>query len=106
LASEAKDQRERVVDCAQLTGLEAPGRSAEPLGVDHGGLLDKDPRLLPPEADRRSKASRPGARGSRRDKRRAEVEELVGLYNNGVAGAALLAPACTAGGRQSEDLAS
>jgi hypothetical protein len=106
LESAAKDQRERVVDCAQLAGLEAPGRSAEPLGVDHGCLLDKDPRLLPAEADRRSKASRPGTRRSRRNKRRAEVEELVGLYNNGVAGAALLACACTTRGRQSQDLAS
>jgi len=57
-ASKAKDERERIVDGAQLAGVEAPGRSPEALGIDDSRLLDKHTRLLVFETDRRSKARR------------------------------------------------
>ncbi len=51
-----------MVDGTQLTRVEVPGGSSEALGVNDGGLLDKDPRLLAADVDRRAKAGRPGTR--------------------------------------------
>lgn len=46
-ASQAEDQRERLVDGAQLAGVEAPRGSTEALRVDHGRLLDENVGLVP-----------------------------------------------------------
>jgi hypothetical protein len=96
-ASEAEYERECVVDGAQLTGVEVPGRSPEALRVDDGRLLDQHSRSLAFEADRRAKARGPGTGRRRCDERRAEVQELVGLDDDCVPRAALLAPARSPG---------
>ena len=101
---EAEDEHEGFIKGAQFGRVEASGRSTEALGVDDGGLLDKHTRLLPIERNGRADAGRPGACRGGRDEDGAEVEELVGLDDHGVAGAALFVPAGCARGRQPEDL--
>jgi hypothetical protein len=93
LVSQAEDEREGVIDRAQLASFEAPGGWAEPLRVDNARLLDEDARLTPVEDDRGAEARRQGGGGGWRDERCAEVEELVGLHDDGVALTALLVPA-------------
>ena len=104
-ASEAEDEREGNVDGAQLAGVEAPGGSPEALGIDDGRLLDEHACVLVFETDRWAKARRSCARRGRGDECRAEVEELLGLNNDGVARPALLSTVRAAGGGQAEDLA-
>jgi hypothetical protein len=41
-ASEPEDEGERLVYRAKLVGIEPAGRAPEPLGIDHGRLLDED----------------------------------------------------------------
>src|SRR5947209_6746371 len=104
-ASKTEDERKRIVDDAQLGGVEAPGRSPKTLGIDDGRLLDEHTRVLIfeiVEIDRRAKARWPCACRSRGDERRAEVYELLGLHHDGVARAALLSTARAARGRRHE----
>ena len=57
-ASKTEDERKRIVDGAQLAGVEAPGRLPKTLGIDDGRLLDEHACVLVFETDRRSKARR------------------------------------------------
>ena len=102
--SETEDERQGVVDSTQLGGLEASRRAAEALGVDDGGLLHQDVRLGGVEGNRRPIAGWTGAVRGRREKHRAQPEQLVGLNGNRVAGAALLGAASIARRRQTKDL--
>ncbi len=105
MVSEAEDERERLVDGAELIYFKASGGAAESLWVDDGRLLDEDACRLPLKRDCRAEARRPGARRGRRDEDGAEVEELVGLDDNRVASPALFVPARAARRRQVEELA-
>src|SRR4051794_2699615 len=104
-ASEAEDEHERLIDGTEFARVEAPGGFAETLRVDDRRLLNEDACLLASDGDRWAKTRRTGARGGRRDEHGAEVEELVGLDDHRVAGAALLVPAHASGRRQAEELA-
>ena len=77
--SEAEDERERFVDRAKLARGETARRSSESLGVHDSRLFDEDAGFLPLQRDRRAEACWKRMRGGRRDERRAEVEEFVGL---------------------------
>lgn len=79
--------------------------AAEPLGIDDGRLLDEDSRLGAVEGDRGSEARGARTRRGRRDERRAQLEELVGLDHDREPRAALLVPANLTRRRQPEDLA-
>ena len=105
LRSETEDEHERFIDGAEFGCVEASGRPAESLGIDDRCLFDEDACLLLLECDGRAEARRPGARRGGRDEDGAEVEELVGLDNNGVPGTALPVPADVARSRQMEHLA-
>src|SRR5581483_10766456 len=102
--SEAEYEHERLVDGSQLVCLEPPCRSTEPCRVDNGRLLDEHARLLACERDCRPKACSAGARRGGRHEQRAQVEELVGLHDDRVAGASLLVPARAPRRREPEDL--
>jgi hypothetical protein len=103
--SEPEDQRERVVDRAQLGRVETSSGAPEADGVNYGDLLDKDSGLLVSEIDGGTKACRPRARRCWRNQRGAEIEKLVRLHNNRIACTALLAPARATGRGQAKDFA-
>jgi hypothetical protein len=103
--SETEEEHERLVDGAKFGCVEASSGPAESLWVDDRCLFDKDACLLVLEGDRWAEAGRPGACRGGRNEDGAEVEELVGLDDNGVAGAALFVPAHVASSRQVEQLA-
>jgi hypothetical protein len=105
VVSEAEDEREGLVDTAELVYFEASGRAAESLWVDDRRLLDEDACRLPLQCDGRTEARRPGARRGGRDKDGAEVEKLVGLDDNRVTRPALFVPARATRRRQVEELA-
>ena len=100
----AEEKGERVVYGAQFAHVQPPDGGAEPLRIDDGRLLDDDARRLPIKRDRRTEARRPSARGRGCNERCREVEELVGLHNDGVPGAALLVSPHITGRGQTEDL--
>jgi hypothetical protein len=102
---QAEDQREGLVDSAQLARLQATGGIAEPLRIDDRRLLDEHPRLLAAESDSWSEARRKGTRRGRGDDHRAQPEKLVRLDNDGITGATLLTTATSAWRRQMKDLA-
>jgi len=104
VASETEDEYESLVDGTKLACLQAAGGEAEALRIDDRRLLDEDARLLSFESDGRAEARRPGAGRSGCNQNGAEVEELVGLDDDGIASPALLVPAPTARRRQAEDL--
>lgn len=104
-SSDAEYEHECFVDGAELVRVKAPGGTAEPLRINDRRLLDEDAGLLAPEADRRTKARRPGSGRGGRDEDGAEIEELVGLDDHGVTSPALLVPARATRRREAEDLA-
>lgn len=67
ISGEPEDQCERLVDRAQLGGVQASCRRAEPLGVDDGRLLDEHARRRVADLDRRPEGRRSGAGRRRRD---------------------------------------
>ena len=103
--SEAEDEHERLVDGAEFGCVEASGGPAESLWVDDRCLFDEDACLLALEGDGWAEAGRPGACRGGRNEHGAEVEELVGLDDHGVAGAVLFVPAHVASSRQVEQFA-
>jgi hypothetical protein len=105
MSLEAEDEHERLVNGAELARVEPPGGVAESLGIDDRRLLNEDARLLTLQRDRRAEARRPGTRRRGRNEQRAEIEELVGLNDDGIPSSALLAPARASRRRQAEDLA-
>ncbi len=75
-----------------LAGIEASSGGTEALRIDHRRLLHQDARVLPVDGDGRAKARRTGGCGGRRNHGGTQVEELVGLYDDRKACAALLVP--------------
>jgi hypothetical protein len=53
--SETQDQGKGIVHGSKLVSVEAAGGTPEALGIDDGGLLDKDARLGSVKLDRRTK---------------------------------------------------
>ena len=103
--SETEDQAERLVDGSELAHTKASRRSAEALRVHHGRLLNENARLTSAKRDRRAEARRTGAFGCGRNEGGAQLEELVCLYDNCIAGAALLMAARAGARREAKDLA-
>ena len=104
-ALKPEEERQGLVDRAELADVESPGRSAEELWIDDGRLLDEDARLVPVDGDLRPEAGGVSARRGWRDENGAEVEELVCLDDNGVPSASLLVPPRASGRREPEELA-
>ncbi len=102
---EAKDEAERVVDRADLTGIQSPSGPTESLRIYHGRLFGQYAGLGAVEFDDGPEAGGAGARGRRCHQDGTEAEQLIGLDDDGVASAALLATARRVGGGQAEDLA-
>ena len=105
MVSEAEDERESLVDSAELVYLKPSGGAAKPLRVDDRRLLDEDACRLSSERDCRTEGRRPCAHRGGRDENSAEVEELVGLDDNRVTSPALFVPARATSRRQMEELA-
>ena len=93
-----------LIDRSNLPFVQPPRRSTQSLGVYDGRLFDEDPRLASGDRDRGSEARRPGASRRGGDERRRQVEELVRLHHDGVAGASLLMPSGTSWSREMEHL--
>jgi len=62
---QTEDEQKSFVDRAELGDVEAPGRRAESLRIDHGGLFNEHSRFLFLENDQRAKACCAGARRGR-----------------------------------------
>jgi hypothetical protein len=103
--SDPEHEAERIVDGADLCGIEAPCRRSETLRVNNGGLLGEHARLPSTDLHSRTKARRTRARRCRRHENGAQPEELIRLHYHRIARPALLMAASTPGRGQPEDLA-
>lgn len=90
LASKAEDERQRLVDRADLAGLKPSGGSAETLRIDDRGLLDENASLGSTDRHWRAEARRQRAPRCGSHERSAQVEELAGLDDHRIARAPLL----------------
>jgi hypothetical protein len=103
--SDPEHETERVVNGANLRGIESPRRGPEALRINDGRLLGEHTSLPSAEIHGRTKTRRTRARRGRRNKNGAQAQKLVSLHDDRIARAALLTTASASQGRQPEDLA-
>lgn len=102
---QTEDERERVVQRAQLSTTESAGGSSQALRVDDRRLLNEHTGFLAEQFDHGPKCCRPRAPRRRRDQHRAKPEQLVSLHDDGIPRSLLLVPAGAARGRQPKNFA-
>lgn len=100
-----EDKSERLVERSQFVCVEPSGGPPQTLRVDDRRLFDKNPCLAPVERDGRPEACGEGASRGGCDKRRREIQELIGLHDHRVPASTLLVPTGASWGRQVEHLA-
>ena len=93
------------VDGPHRAWIEAAGRGSEAPRINGCRLLDEDAGRLAEHVDRGPEARRSRARRGRRDEHRAELEQLVGLQDDGEPRSTLLVTLRPGGRRQAEHLA-
>lgn len=81
---QTEDERERVVQRAQLSTTEPAGGSSQALRVDDRRLLNEHTGFFAEQFDHGPKRRRPRAPRRRRDQHRAKPEQLISLHDDGV----------------------
>lgn len=102
---QTEDEQKSLVDRAEPGDVEASGRRAESLRIDHGRLFNEHSRFLSLENDRRTKGCCAGARRGGRDQNGAQIEKLVRLDDDRVSRTTLLVAAGAPRRREPKDLA-